>query len=206
MTPRRPSPPTAPSVLALLAVLAALSLASVAPGQVGSKGGGTSEQPSDTPAAPAPAGRSRATARLEIGERVPDFTLEDRRSESHKLSSLRGEWIALVFAGRRESFPQLDSLARMLEPDNIRVVAVCVEKPQTLRRYQGKNSARLLTLADPTAEVTALFGLWDEVTRTPIPGWVLVTPEGVARVALLGHGLPNQDAHELMRYLATSEP
>ena len=206
MTPRRSSPPTAPSVLALLAVLVALPMASPSTAQVGSKGGGSSDQPAETPGAPAPAGRSRATARLEIGERVPDFTLEDRRSEPHKLSSLRGEWIALVFAGRRESFPTLDSLANMLEPDNIRVVAVCVEKPQTLRRYQSRNSARLLTLADPTAEVTALFGLWDEVTRTPIPGWVLITPEGVARVALLGHGLPNRDAHELMRYLSTAEP
>lgn len=206
MTPRRPSPPTPPSALVLLAVLGALMFASLALAQVGTKSRGGSEPPADVPGAPSPAGRSRATARLEIGERVPDFTLEDRRSEPHKLSSLRGEWIALVFAGRRESFPQLDSLAIMLEADNIRVVAVCVEKPQTLRRYQAKNSARLLTLADPTAEVTALFGLWDEVTRTPIPGWVLVTPEGVARVALLGHGLPNRDAHELMRYLSTSEP
>jgi len=184
-----------------------LSLAMPLHAQDSKKGsGGDAAPPRDASQSSAPASRSEPSARITINEAVPDFTLSDARGASRKLSSLRGQWIALVFAGGRESLARLDTLARLLDADGVRVVAVCVEKPQTLARLGVRESRSLLTLADATAEVTAMFGLWDPVTRTPIPGWVLVDPEGTARVALLGGGLPNADAHDLMRYLANGTP
>lgn len=196
-----------PRVSVALSTLLTLSLFAPALAQEDGKRGGSGDAPPrDARESGAPSSRGYSSTRVTIGEPVPDFTLEDARGRSRKLSSLRGGWIALVFAGGRESLASLDTLARLLEPDGVRVVAVCVEKPQTLARLGVRESRSLLTLADVTAEVTAMFGLWDAVTRTPIPGWVLVNPQGHARVALLGGGLPNSDAHDLMRYLATSTP
>ncbi len=199
--------PRVPVRIVSFAALCLLTLTAPLRAQEGDKrGGGNATPPADARGTGGPVSRGETSARIAIGERVPDFTLEDSRGRSHKLSSLRGEWIALVFAGGRESLARIDTLARLLEPDGVRVVAVCVEKPQTLARLGARETRQLLTLADGTAEVTAMFGLWDPVTRTPAPGWVLVNPEGVARVALLGGGLPNADAHDLMRYLATAAP
>lgn len=191
---------------AVLAVLALVLLPAGSLAQPGTKRPATPVVPKDAAGSTDAVTRGGGYARLEIGERVPDFSLEDVNSVRHKLSSLRGGWVALVFAGGRESMPGLDTLATLLEADGIRMVAVSVEKAQTLKRFPTSPANRLLVLADPTHEVTAMFGLWDEVTSTPIPGWVLVTPEGIARVALLGRGLPNQDAHALMRYLASTGP
>ncbi len=206
MLHRLSSPLPAAVLWMWLAVLAAILSVSPSFAQIGAKRAGPAVTPKDANRASSPASRGSSVAHLAIGERVPDFTLEDGNGVGHKLSAMRGGWVALVFAGRRESIASLDSLASLLAAEKIHLVAVWVEKAQTIRRYRGTDQSPLLALADPTAEVTALYGLWEEVTRTPIPGWVLISPEGIARVALLGLGLPNDEAHQLMRYIATAEP
>ncbi len=189
------------AAVALLLLSAATALA-----QPGSKRPAATTVPRDASRQGDPVTRGGGYARLEIGELVPDFELEDPNSVGHKLSSLRGGWVALVFAGGREAMTGLDTLSTLLEADGIRMAAIFVEKAQTLKRFPTSPKNRLLVLADPTHEVTAMFGLWDEITGSPLPGWVLITPEGIARVALLGQGLPNREAHALMRYLASTKP
>jgi peroxiredoxin len=171
------------------------------PGRDGSAGAPGTPRAGSPPSAFA----SPLDGRIAIGDRVPDFALDDARGGSVRLSRLRGQWVVLVFAGRREALAALDSVAHALHGRNARVVAVCVDRAHTLTGLERRSPHLLTALADPTGEVTALFGLWDAATRTAAPGFVLADPQGITRLALLGRALPPAELLELVEY-AMAEP
>src|SRR5438128_1679360 len=47
--------------------------------------------------------RERVTMRIAVGERAPDFELDQIDGTPLRLSKLRGDWVMLFFVERRES-------------------------------------------------------------------------------------------------------
>lgn len=152
------------------------------------------------PAMPTALSRPRVTADVRLGDRAPDFELEDAAGNKVRLGSLRGQWVALFFVGRREALAPLDSVQRQLAPRGVRVVAVCSEKAHSLKRYLAEHPSDVLALSDPMSDVTALYGLMDTTNDMPRPGMLLLDIEGAVRTVYMGQSLPAEDATRIVQY------
>lgn len=195
-----------PSRTALAMLL--LALASPAIAQTDFKPSrGMPQPPSEMrPPASAMAGRPRVTAQVVIGETAPEFTLDTADGHPLKLSSLRAGWVALFFIDRREALPTTDAIANELKPLGVRVLAVSGEKGQTLARLARERPLSACTaLSDPTGDVAALYGLWDSGHDAVRPGFVLISPGGNVRMAVLGQALSASDATRLVQYALTGQ-
>ena len=144
------------------------------------------------------AGRERVTSRIALGERAPDFELDQLDGKPLRLSRLRGNWIMLFFVQRRESLDVVQPVARALNDAGVRTLAVCFDKTSALAHRLAGRDLAYTPLADPTGDIVALYGLLEG--DQPQPGFVLINPRGEVRLALLGHALPGMDAARLVEY------
>ncbi|MBI1799273.1 MAG: redoxin domain-containing protein, partial [Candidatus Eisenbacteria bacterium] len=134
-----------------------------------------------------------------VGELAPDFELDSSLGRPVRLSSLRGDWVLLVFAERKESLRALADTLGDLHTIGVRLVGVCDEKPRTIESFAAKQHASFLLLADVTGEVSALYGVWDRIHTMSVPGFVLIDRHGRVHIALLGQVLPAADLARLVR-------
>ncbi len=149
---------------------------------------------------PTAGSRPRVTSEIRLGDRAPDFELQDASGARVRLQSLRGQWVALFFVDRRDAVPPLGAVQRDLEARGIRVVAVCAEKPSALRRVLAEHPADVLALSDPMSDVAALYGLFDSTQNMTRPGLVLLGIDGTVKLALMGQTLPPEDATRIVQY------
>jgi peroxiredoxin len=153
----------------------------------------------------AAAGRERVTTRIAVGERAPDFELDQSTGKPLRLSSLRGQWVLLFFVERRESLDVVQPIASALTSFGARTVAVCYDKSHVLARRLAGKEISYVALADPTGDIVSLYGLLDSGTDEARPGCVLLTPKGEVRIAVLGHALPGPELVDLVRYAVTGQ-
>ena len=144
--------------------------------------------------------RPRVTSEVRVGERAPDFELEDTGGSHVKLSAMRGQWVALCFVGRREGVTALQRVQTDLAPRGVRVVAVCSEKAHSLKRFVNEHPTSVLALADPMSDVACLYGLYDTTRDRSLPGLVLLDIEGRVRLAIMGQALPEEDVARIVQY------
>jgi len=149
-----------------------------------------------------PHGQLGATGKVFIGDQAPDFELDGSRGAPVKLSRLRGDWLLLVFADRRDQVVPLRSIQDDLRDLGVRIVAVCHEKARTLDNYAARDSVPLM-LADVTGEVCAEFGLWNSARRETVPGFMVLDRDGIVRIAFSGHLLPPDEISRLTRFAVT---
>jgi peroxiredoxin len=190
------------AVLLPLLVLAGLLLPEVVQAQSETK---PRSGPTTAPAAPSPLGqgassRERVRQRIAIGEQAPDFELTRLDGKPQRLSGLRGEWVVLIFADRRDSLVNVEPVARAVAEFGVRTLAVCYDKTHVLARHLRGHDLPYMPLADPTGEIVALYGLWDDRSNASLPGFVLVNPRGEVRLAVLGDALPAEDTTLLVQY------
>lgn len=129
---------------------------------------------------------SRAVEHWVVGERAPDFELLSAAGARFLLHESRGRWVALFFTDRRDALPHIAGLAHTLDSLHVRTLAVCHEKVHSLAAWNAQPHAAIMTtLADERGDISALYGLWENVGGTTRPGLFLLDPRGVIRVALL---------------------
>jgi len=138
-----------------------------------------------------------------IGERAPDFELDASNGHSLLLSSTRGDWVLLVFDDRKESLHDLKAKADEARSLGVKMIGVCDEKAYVLKGWADREQMPFLLLADPTGEISAMYGLYDGERSTTGPGFVLVDRGGIVRMALLGQRLPADDILRLARFAVT---
>lgn len=143
-------------------------------------------------------GRARVTARIAVGEQAPDFSLDKLDGKPLRLSRLRGGWVLVFFVERRESLDVVQPVARAVGEVGVKTLAVCWDKAQALSHHLAGHEQDYTALADPMGDIVALYGLLDG--DEPRPGFVLINPRGVVRLALLGRALPSADASRLVVY------
>jgi len=134
------------------------------------------------------------------GDRAPDFELDAVGGMKVKLSALRGSWVAVCFYPRKESAVEADSLSRVLKSAGVTVVAVVAERLGVLGTWAAKHPSGALLLADPFGDIASLYGSLDTERNTPLPGFALVDPKGVVRVAALGRSFAHDDAVHAVQY------
>src|SRR5262245_14761698 len=159
---------------------------------------------SNKPISGSPRGKQPIIGEAVIGERAPDFVLDGSNGQTQKLSALRGQWILLVFADRYRSVAPLDSIGDRARRLQSRVVAVCREKQQTLMTNSERDKISMLMLADATGEVSATYGLYDWFKAETQPGFFVLDPEGIIRLAVVGKMFPPSDMLDVIR-IATGD-
>ena len=167
----------------------------------------TPQRPAPTPtpqtAEPSPHTGATVTGQVFVGERAPDFELDGSKGQPVKLSRLRGDWVLLVFADRKEDLAPLRESWADLRPLGIQPVGVCNEKARTLEIYNARNPLPFPLLADVTGEISAMYGLYDHAHSSTRPGFLVLDREGVVRMAVLGQQLPVGDITRLAQYAIT---
>lgn len=152
-------------------------------------------------ASPSPSAKARVSGRIYIGERAPDFELESAEGRAVRLSSLRGDWVLLIFADRKEQIRELRDAVPELRPLGVRVVAVCNEKAHGLATFATREALPFLTLADATGDISGLFGLFDDAHSQTRPGLFVLDRDGTVRMAMLGQQLPAAEVMRLTQYV-----
>jgi peroxiredoxin Q/BCP len=146
-------------------------------------------------------------ARIEVGDRAPDFELRGTGGDTLRLADFRGRWLVLAFypgdftpVCTRQFCSYRDAADRLDELD-AEVIGV---SPQTLDshdRFRAKYGLTVPLLADPERAMIRAYGVLGPggMVRRSI---FIVDPEGIVRyrqVALLG--LHYQDVEDLKQSL-----
>lgn len=186
-----------------LAVIAALVIGSAAHAQDVSKTG--VKRPSGASPGGAPpllTGRT-FSSEVYVGDRAPDFALDDGTGKTARLSQHRGHWVVLVFADRVADVKPLRAIDAELLALGARLVAVCHEKSTALRSSILQDSVRFRLMADVTGEIAGRYGLYDTILRRTTPGYYIVDRTGVVRLAILGRGFPAREVAGFARFAIT---
>lgn len=103
---------------------------------------------------------------LEIGKKVPDFTLQDQDWESHSLSEFQGQKVLLYF------YPKDDTPGCTVEACNFRdhlnelkkrgvqVLGVSPDSADSHKKFVAKHGLNFPLLADVDKEVVNMYGVW----------------------------------------------
>jgi peroxiredoxin len=150
-----------------------------------------------------PPAQGRILGQVYLGERAPDFELDGSRGVPVMLSRLRGDWVLLTFADRRDSLVRLRAVEGELGELGVKLVGVCREKAYNLVNAARRDSTPFLMLADVTGEVSAAYGLYDSMHGQVEPGFVLLDRMGVVRSAFFGQLLPPAEIAHLARFAIT---
>ena len=146
-------------------------------------------------------------ARIDVGDRAPDFELRGTGGRTVRLADFRGGWLVLAFYPGdftpvcTRQFCSYRDAADRLDQLDAEVIGV---SPQTLdshERFRAKYGLTVPLLSDPDRSMIRAYGVLGPggVVRRSI---FVVDPEGVVRyrqVALLG--LRYQDVEDLKRSL-----
>ena len=149
-------------------------------------------------------GRVHIYGQVYVGDRAPDFKLDGSDGRLVRPSRLRGDWVVMVFADRKERFAPLVTIHDELRALGVRILAVCKEKAHGLQGYSNREKLPFVLGADWTGEVSSLYGLYDSERSIVSPGFVLADREGIVRMALLGQNLPPEQIAALVRFAVSS--
>lgn len=108
------------------------------------------------------------TARLEIGDAAPPFTLPDADDKIVKLADFKGRKVIVYFypaastpGCTKQACNFRDSLAD-LNGAGIDVVAISPDKPEKLARFRDAESLSFPLLSDPNRTVLSAWGTFGE--------------------------------------------
>lgn len=104
--------------------------------------------------------------KLKVGDKAPDFELQDQNHRIHKLSQYKGEWILLYFYPKddtpgctkeacsiRDNFPNFNALKTA-------VLGVSVDSPKSHKNFHEKYALPFTLLADEDKKVVNLYDVW----------------------------------------------
>jgi peroxiredoxin len=188
----------------MIPVLAALLVAGAALAQEGPKGQPPSRPPNEPqPASRNPPAQGHIFGEIYVGDVAPDFELDGSRGKPVKLSTLRGDWVLLVFADRREQLAKLSAIDADMKELGVVMVGVCKEKAYVLEKFANRQKVPFLMLADFSGEIGALYGLFSYGRNEIQPGFVVLDRTGTVRTAFVGQNLPPTDVAKIARFAVT---
>ena len=102
--------------------------------------------------------------------KAPEFTLKDQNGKDVSLSDFRGKKVVLYFypkdntSGCTKQACAFAALNSEIESKNAVVIGVSRDSAASHQKFAEKNGLNFLLLSDPGAEVTDLYGAWQEKT------------------------------------------
>ena len=105
---------------------------------------------------------------LQIGDKAPDFKLEDQNGKVHNLTDYKGK-TTLVYFYPKDNTPGCTAEAcslrdniEDLEKDGLTVVGISADTAKSHAGFAEKHSLPFTLLADPDKELIEGFGVWGE--------------------------------------------
>ena len=102
--------------------------------------------------------------------KAPEFTLKDQNGKDVSLSDFRGKKVVLYFypkdntSGCTKQACAFAALNSEIESKNAVVIGVSRDSAASHQKFAEKNGLNFLLRSDPGAEVTNLYGAWQEKT------------------------------------------
>ena len=102
--------------------------------------------------------------------KAPEFTLKDQNGKDVSLSDFKGKKVVLYFypkdntSGCTTQACAFAALNSEIESKNAVVIGVSRDSAASHQKFADKNGLNFLLLSDPGAEVTNLYGAWQEKT------------------------------------------
>ena len=102
--------------------------------------------------------------------KAPEFTLKDQNGKDVSLSDFKGKKVVLYFypkdntSGCTKQACAFAALNSEIESKNAVVIGVSRDSAASHQKFAEKNGLNFLLLSDPGAEVTNLYGAWQEKT------------------------------------------
>ncbi|GLX00837.1 peroxiredoxin [Microtetraspora sp. NBRC 16547] len=126
---------------------------------------------------------------VEVGERAPDFELQDQHGTPVRLSDLRGRKVVLVFyplAFTSVCHGELSAIRDEFLPsvaDDVEVLTVSVDSVFAHRAWADREGYTFPMLSDfwPHGETARAYGVFDEEKGLALRGTFIIDGEGVIR-------------------------
>ncbi len=158
----------------------------------------TSTAGTATPANPSRSGNTIGGA-VFVDEMAPDFELDGSLGRLVQPSKLRGDWVVMVFSERREGLQELASIFGPLRRLGAVIVGVCDENARTLQKAHEREPWPFVVAADPSGEVSAMYGVYDRLHSTTGSGFFVIDRRGVVRLAVIGPPVPPDEILSLAK-------
>ena len=137
-----------------------------------------------------------------VGERAPDFTLQDQDKMPVSLNDLRGRPLMLVFFPGAFSSTCTEELCAIrddyaaYERRGVTVLGISVDSVHALRAWRNDQRYQHRFLSDrwPVGQVAKLFGVWNEQVGQADRATFIIDAAGIVRYAV--HNPSNQPRDE----------
>ncbi len=103
---------------------------------------------------------------MDIGDKAPDFCLENQHGERVCLENFRGKWVVLYFypkdntPGCTTEALEFTELLPEFEALNAVVIGVSKDTVESHKKFAEKKGIRITLLADTERKVIEAFGVW----------------------------------------------
>ena len=105
---------------------------------------------------------------LKVGDKAPEFTLEDQFGKKVTLSDLNGQWVVLYFYPKdntsgctTEACNFSDNIVTF-EDINIIVLGVSPDSVKSHFNFSNKHDLKITLLSDPDHKVLEKYGVWQK--------------------------------------------
>jgi peroxiredoxin Q/BCP len=135
-----------------------------------------------------------------VGDHAPGFELDGSRGQRVRLADLKGQWAVMVFDASRSRLGPLKQIDGDLHKLGARLYGVTKDGTSALKTYAERERLPFLLLSDPTGQISQLYGMYDADHDMIQPGMVLLDPEGVVRMTILGPSLHGADVLQMVKH------
>ena len=130
-------------------------------------------------------------AEIEIGDKAPDFTVQNQDGDEVSLRDFKGQWVVLYFYPRDDTpgctteACEFTSGLEGFESLNAVVLGCSPDSPQKHAKFIAKYDLKLTLLSDPEHLVMEPYGAWGEkklygkVSIGVKRSTVIIDPDGV---------------------------
>jgi len=112
-----------------------------------------------------------------VGDRAPQFTLQDTQGRKVKLADLKGKRVVLYFYPKdltpgctKEACGFRDDLPRF-EKKDVAVLGVSADDVKSHQKFTEKYDLNFPLLADPDHKVAEMYGVWQEKNMYGRKSW-----------------------------------
>ena len=134
---------------------------------------------------------SSSIAGLKVGDRAPNFTLQDQDNITHTLSNYEGQWVVLYFYPKddtpgctTQACDFRDAVKRIIASKAV-VFGLSVDSVRSHKLFAEKYNLPFSLLADETREVSKLYDSLSSFFKVANRNTFIIDPEGkIAKIYL----------------------
>ena len=134
---------------------------------------------------------SSSIAGLKVGDRAPNFTLQDQDNITHTLSNYEGQWVVLYFYPKddtpgctTQACDFRDAVKRIIASKAV-VFGLSVDSVRSHKLFAEKYNLPFSLLADETREVSELYDSLSSFFKVANRNTFIIDPEGnIAKIYL----------------------